>query len=177
MFRKDQNIRLQKAPVLVFLILLLISIASLTGQGWAAGLKGKKAEDPSTAAVISPVFKTLQWKANVIVITGDYKDPLAEDQLALLRGRLDDLKRNDVAVLRFVRDRISELQEFSNFQYRGWYEMNANQQRFMEEKIQADNDVFSVVLVGKDGAVKRVWTPLPEAPQTVSMDTIFSAIE
>lgn len=161
-----------------FTAFFLALFIGLSGYTSVTALAAKSSAAPRGGeTLVLPTFKALQWKANVLVITGDPRDALAEDQFVLLRGRLDDLKRHDVAVLRFVRDRISEMQEFSDFGFRGWYDMNANQQRFVEGQVQADNNVFSVVLIDKSGVVKQVWTPLPEAPQTVPVDEIIVAIE
>lgn len=136
-----------------------------------------------------PVFDSLVWKARALVITGDYSDPLAEEQIAILRTDVPALAERDIAVLRFARDRIIEMSDLSNFQYRGWDDMDAHQQRYIEEKIQSDNNIFSVVLVGKDGLVKKVWGgPLPEnldgaAPEiappvtAVPLNEIFAIID
>lgn len=160
-----------------FFLALFIGLSGYTSVTALAAKSSATPRGGEAEAQVLPTFKSLQWKANVLVIMGDARDALAEDQFVLLRGRLDDLKRRDVAVLRFVRDRISEMQEFSDFGFRGWYDMNANQQRFVEGQVQADNNVFSVVLIDKSGVVKQVWTPLPDAPQTVPVDEIIVAIE
>lgn len=129
---------------------------------------------------LDPYFKDLQWKARVLVITGDYRDSRTKRQIDELRKNIDGLKSRNVAVIRFVTDSIYEMEEFSDYGFRDWYDMNAHQQRFVESSIGADNNVFSVVLIGKDGAKKSHWV-LDEIEgreaDIITLGEIFAAID
>ncbi len=118
------------------------------------------------AQEFDPVFDKLQWRARVLVITGNRDEPLADEQLIELQNAQGGLLDRQVAVLRFREDNLFEVESLSNFDYGGWYDMDAPEQSFMEEQLQTDNNVFSVVLVGLDGEVKNVWLDLVE-PQAI----------
>lgn len=120
------------------------------------------------------LFDSLQWRARALVLTGDRNDGLLNEQIALLRSNVDGLQDREIAVIRFEGDSIFELTDFSDYSYRGRYDMNAHLQRFYESEMQSDNNVFSVVLFGKDGGFKRVWKDREEA---VPLAEIFSEID
>ncbi len=120
----------------------------------------------ANAQEIDPVFDKLVGVARVIVITGNRDESLADLEIGELRGALDGLAERQIAVLRFREDDLYEVEGLSDYNYGGWYRMDAAEQRYMEEKLQTDNNIFSVVLVGLDGQVKKVWLE-PVEPQVI----------
>lgn len=120
------------------------------------------------------LFDSLQWRARVVVLTGERNDPLLSQQIELLRENLDGLKNREIAVIRFDGDAIYEMSDFSNFSYRGRYDMDANLQRYYEGEMQSDNNIFSVALFGKDGYFKKVWKDREEA---VPLSEVFAEID
>lgn len=121
-----------------------------------------------------PVFKSLQGAYSAIVLTGEPNEPRVEEQMQVFRDNKDALAGRAVAMIRFLHDDLDEIDELSRYNYRGWYRMNAEQQRFMERQLGTDNNVFSVVLVGRDGVLAQVWMP-PEG--IVPIGEIFSALD
>lgn len=121
-----------------------------------------------------PVFSTLQWNARALVLTGNADDPMVAQQMQIFRNNIEGLKKRDIAVIRFLYDNLDEIDELSDFDYRGWYDMDAAEQGFMEDQLGTDNNVFSVVLIGKDGELKQVWAP---ENHTVSIEWIFGLID
>tara|TARA_B100000242_G_scaffold100778_1_gene69384 strand:+ start:6820 stop:7392 length:573 start_codon:yes stop_codon:yes gene_type:complete len=121
-----------------------------------------------------PIFRTLQWSQRALVITGEPDDPLVAQQLQILRDNIPGLADRKLAAIRFMREDLDEIDEISDYNYRGWYDMDANEQRFMEKQLGVDNNKFSVVLVGLDGELKQVWSPVDRA---VPIKWIFDAID
>lgn len=121
-----------------------------------------------------PVFSTLQWKARALVLTGNADDPMVAEQMRIFRENIEGLKERDIALIRFLYDNLDEIDGLSDFDYRGWYDMDAAEQGFMEDQLGTDNNKFSVVLVGKDGELKRVWAP---ENHSVSIEWIFGLID
>ena len=128
----------------------------------------------SFAQNVGPVFKTLQWKARVIVLTGNHNDPLVNEQIALFKDNLEGIRERDIAVIRFEADTLDEMDEFSQFHYRGWYDMDASEQGFMEKQLDLDNNSFGLALVGKDGQLKKIWV---EQENAVEPAEIFAVID
>lgn len=121
-----------------------------------------------------PVFRTLQWRARALVLTGNPDNPMVTEQMNILRANIEGLKERDVAVIRFRYDDLDEIDELSDFDYRGWYDMDSAEQGFMEDQLGTDNNKFSVVLVGKDGELKQVWAP---ENHSVSIEWVFGLID
>ena len=121
-----------------------------------------------------PIFRTLQWQARVIVLTGAEEDPLLGEQIQIFKDNLADMQDRDITVIRFREDNLYPIEELSVSDYRGWYDMDAREQRYMEGRIQADNNAFAVVLIGKDGSFKNVWKDVSEA---VPVSDIFAIID
>lgn len=118
------------------------------------------------AQEIDPVFDKLVGVARVLVITGNRDETFSDLTIDQLRALPDALLDRQIAVLRFREDDLFELEALSDYNYGGWYRMDAAEQRYMEEQLQTDNNVFSVVLVGLDGEVKKVWLE-PVEPQEI----------
>lgn len=125
-------------------------------------------------APADPVFRSLQWKHTILVLTGEPNDPLVDDQIAIFKDNAESIERYDIAMIRFMRDRLWEMREFNVVNYRGWFKMNAHQQRYVEQQLETDNNIFSVALVGKDGALIYVWKEIEEA---VPMSEILYMID
>ena len=120
------------------------------------------------------LFDSLQWKARTLVLTGERDDPLVIGQVGELKANVEGLRDRSIAVIRFDGDNIFEMSDFSRFDYRGRYDMNANLQRYYESEMQSDNDEFSVVLFGKDGQFKQVWK---EREEVVPLNEVFAVID
>ena len=121
-----------------------------------------------------PVFSTLQWKARALVLTGNTDDPMVAEQMRIFRENIEGLAERNIAVIRFRYDDLDEIDELSAFDYRGWYDMDAAEQGFMEDQLGTDNNKFSVALVGLDGELKQVWAP---ENHSVSIEWIYGLID
>ena len=119
-------------------------------------------------------FDSLQWKARTLVLTGERDDPLVIGQIVAFKKNVDGLRDRQIAVIRFDGENIYEMEEFSRFDYRGRYDMDANLQRYYEKEMQSDNDKFSLVLFGKDGLFKEVWK---EREEIVPLESVFEIID
>jgi hypothetical protein len=75
-------------------------------------------------------FDSLQWKARTLVLTGERDDPLVIGQIVAFKKNVDGLRDRQIAVIRFDGENIYEMEEFSRFDYRGRYDMDANLQRY-----------------------------------------------
>ncbi len=137
---------------------------------------------PTQVRAADPIFRTLQWKHDTLVLTGENSDPLVNEQISIFRQNVEALKIRDIAMIRFFRDDLDEMDDLSDVNYRGWYNMDANEQRFMERLLQTDNNKFSVALVGKDGELTYVWKDREDRkdkkpPMAVPMGEIFYMID
>ena len=121
-----------------------------------------------------PIFSSLRWKNRAIVITGEPDDAQVAEQLQVFRENIAGLKERRLVMIRFLHEDLDEIDELSDYNYRGWYDMDANEQSFMERQLGTDNNKFSVVLVGLDGELKQVWMPEQSA---VPINWIFSAVD
>lgn len=120
------------------------------------------------------LFDSLQWRARVLVLTGERNDALLNEQIAMLRENQAGLQERSIAVIRFDGDAIFEMDELSNFSYRGRYNMDADLQSYYEDEMQSDNNKFSLALFGMDGDFKRVWKEREEA---VPLEEVFTEID
>lgn len=120
------------------------------------------------------LFDSLQWNARVLVLTGERNDPLLVQQIAILKENVDALRERSIAVIRFDADNIYEMDDLSNFDYRGRYDIDADLQGYYEDEMNSDNAKFSVALFGKDGMFKEVWKEREEA---VPVKEIFNLID
>lgn len=175
-YRKGQSRMRVKTLVSALFIVCVLAFVGVFMRGAADGDRGAVIIGAAYAQD-SVLFKDLQWRANVLVVTGGYDEPRVKQQLQIFQAQAKILRENDMAVIRFVRDRLIEQRDINDFQYRGWFKMNARQQGYVERQIQSDNDVFSVVLIGKNGVTQHVWAPQAddESP-LVSLEDILGAL-
>lgn len=103
------------------------------------------------------LFKAQQWENRIVVITGSPSNPVVDLQLDLFRENLEGLQARDIALVRFLNGNIYELSDFTRNNFKARFDMNADQQGYLEDQMQSDNDIFSIVLIGKDGYWKRTW--------------------
>lgn len=134
---------------------------------------------PAGAEVDAP-FDRLQWKGRAIVITGPHDHEFFEPQLTALKQEVEGLKDRDIIVITFHNRDIEVVEELSAFPFSipGMYtggRRNDGNRNYLESQLKTDDDVFSVVLVGKDGETKKVWQSEEETP--VSPFAIFELID
>jgi hypothetical protein len=104
------------------------------------------------------LFKNLQGERSVVVVTGGRSDQaLVKEQLGLFKEELEGLKQRKVTLVRFVEDKIFELTDYSRSNFETRKEMNAHQQRYLEQQMHSDNNEFSIVLIGRDGYWAHTW--------------------
>ncbi len=115
-------------------------------------------------ADIDAPFDRLQDKAWALVLTGPDIDPLYIEQLAMLQPHAAALITREMVVIHFNGRTLKDYPELSVAQYKlpsmnGSKKGTSTHQKIkrMEEQLMTDDDVFSVVLVGKDGEVKYIW--------------------
>lgn len=152
---------MQKSRFNLFIFFVLLCLCLLTGNTHSV-----KANDI--------VFDSLQWKARVLVLTGQRNDALLVEQVDILKQNLQGLRERSIAVIRFDGDAIYEMEDLSSFDYRGRYNMRASLQGYYEDEMQSDNNEFSVVLFGKDGDFKKVWK---DRKVSVPIEDVFSIID
>ena len=135
---------------------------------------------PVKAEVDAP-FDKLQWKGRALIITGSFDHPYLEPQLEMLEAVHEGIIERDLIIVRFKDDHVKTIEELSAFPFQVpdmyWDGKEADDNRqYLEHLLGTDDDIFSVVLVGKDGAVKKVWKEESlEGP--VSPAEIFGVID
>lgn len=120
---------------------------------------------------IDPIFDRQQWVHRVLVITGPEDDPLYLEQFELLEGEIDGLEVRDIVVVRHEDETLDKVEGLDSFGFRNRVIRDAEERRYLQNRLKTDDDVFSVVLVGLDGEVKQVWGSVV-APQE-----IFDAVD
>lgn len=124
------------------------------------------------AHAVDAIFDEEQWISRVLVITGSKGDPLYLDQYDMLEGARDGFEARDTVIVHYKDRLIKRIDTLSVLPFRFDNILReTDEQRYMQERLRTDDDVFSVVLVGLDGTVKQVWT-LP-----VSAQEIFDVID
>lgn len=124
---------------------------------------------PAKAAIDAP-FDSLQWKAWPVVITGPDTDERYIRQMELFFNYAQGLIARDAVVIRFHNRLIAAQQDLSAFPYRSPIDRDKDgddERRHLERQLGADDDVFSVVLVGKDGSIVSAWTEEPVHPREI----------
>ncbi|MFP4314406.1 MAG: DUF4174 domain-containing protein [Alphaproteobacteria bacterium] len=120
------------------------------------------------------LFDSLQWRARVLVLTGEENDPLVIEQKLILRDNFEGLRERSIAVIRFDGDNIYEMDDLSSFNFHGRYDMDADLQGYYEDEMNSDNSIYSLVLFGKDGQRKEVWI---DREEPVAMSEVFTVID
>ncbi|MGB4106482.1 MAG: DUF4174 domain-containing protein [Alphaproteobacteria bacterium] len=123
---------------------------------------------------IDAPFDRLQDKAWALVLTGPDIDPLYMEQLAMLQAVADTLIAREMVVIHFHGRTLEAYPELSVAQYKlpsmnGSKKGTSTHEKIerMEEQLLTDDDVFSVVLVDKDGVTKYVWTAMVVGPRDI----------
>ena len=117
------------------------------------------------------LFSSLQGERFVVVVTGGRNDKLVSEQMDLFRETLKGLQARPITLVRFIEDKIFELSEFSRSNFRARKDMNANQQRYLEEQMHSENNEFTIVLIGIDGYWMQTWKG------TVDEDGVYTPLE
>lgn len=122
---------------------------------------------------IDAPFDRLQGNAWALVLTGPDIDPMYVTQLASLTAAAPDLIKREIVVIRFHGRTLVTYPELSVADYQlpslnGSKKGRSSHQKIkaLEEQLQTNDDVFSVVLVGKEGLTRYVWTA-PVRPEAV----------
>lgn len=108
-------------------------------------------------------FDRLVGQAYALVLTGPQSDPLYIEEIALLTEAADELRARSIVTIYFKDKILDTLEPLSAFDYVPYELERAAQATYLEEQLQTDDDVFTIVLVGRDGTVWHVWNEL-EAP-------------
>jgi hypothetical protein len=124
----------------------------------------KSAEAPPPAKIDAP-FDRLQGNAWALVLTGPEDDPLFREQIASLEAVAEKLKAREMVVIHFHGRTLKTYPDLSIHDYelpsmKGSKKGISTHRKIknLEAQLHTDDDVFSVVLVGKDGETKYVWT-------------------
>ncbi|MCE7886821.1 MAG: DUF4174 domain-containing protein [Alphaproteobacteria bacterium PRO2] len=111
-------------------------------------------------------FDRLQGKAWALVLTGPELDPLYIRQIEMLTPAAPQLIKHEIVTIHFDDRTLNVLPELSIFPYRLPVLRENKDTNLLEELLYTDDDVFSAVLVGKDGVTKYVW-PAPVTPREI----------
>ncbi len=117
-------------------------------------------------ADIDAPFDRLVGKAWALVLTGPELDPLYIQQIEMLTPAAPQLIKHEIVTIHFDDRSLNLLPELSVFDYRLPVLRENKDTNLLEELLYTDDDVFSVVLVGKDGVAKYVW-PAPVTPREI----------
>lgn len=140
-------------------------------------VKAKELNKPKTSAdrpvKIDAPFDRLVGKAWALVITGPDLDPLYTEQIELLTPAAEKIIEREIVTIHFHGRTLQAYPELSVAQYK-LPSLNGSKKgtsthvkiERMEEQLMTDDDIFSVVLVNKEGSVVYVW-PKPVGPATV----------
>lgn len=123
---------------------------------------------PSAYALDAP-FDRLQNNAWALVVTGAADNPLYIEQMAILTPAANDLIDREIVVIHFKDRSLNLFPELSVFPYRLPVLRENKDTNLLEELLFTDDDIFSVVLVGKDGATKYVWNGVVTPEQVFNM--------
>lgn len=143
-----------------FVILLLV--LAFFGHSHTASA----AEAPAAPAKIDAPFDRLVGKAWALVLTGPEIDPLYIQQLEMLTPAAPRMIKREMVTIHFDDRSLNLLPDLSIFPYRLPVLRENKDTNLLEELLYTDDDVFSVVLVGKDGLTKYVW-PAPVTPHEI----------
>ncbi|MBK9562775.1 MAG: DUF4174 domain-containing protein [Micavibrio sp.] len=105
-------------------------------------------------------------KAWALVLTGPELDPLYIQQIEMLTPAAPQLIKHEIVTIHFDDRSLNVLPELSVSDYRLPVLRENKDTNLLEELLYTDDDVFSVVLVGKDGVAKYVW-PTPVSPREI----------
>ena len=108
-------------------------------------------------AQANPIFNNLEWQNRVLVITGPQGSVNYAEQYDLLYAEREALEDRDIIVLHFHGDVIKNIQDLSPYFYNAIYLENSKKIRYFESRLNTDESVFSIVLVGLDGEFKEIW--------------------
>ncbi|HQX26595.1 MAG TPA: DUF4174 domain-containing protein [Alphaproteobacteria bacterium] len=117
-------------------------------------------------ADIDAPFDRLVGKAWALVLTGPELDPLYIQQIEMLTPAAPQLIKHEIVTIHFDDRSLNVLPELSVSDYRLPVLRENKDTNLLEELLYTDDDVFSVVLVGKDGVAKYVW-PTPVSPREI----------
>lgn len=117
-------------------------------------------------ADIDAPFDRLVGKAWALVLTGPELDPLYIQQIEMLTPAAPQLIKHEIVTIHFDDRSLNVLPELSVSDYRLPVLRENKDTNLLEELLYTDDDVFSVVLVGKDGITKYVW-PAPVSPREI----------
>jgi hypothetical protein len=117
-------------------------------------------------ADIDAPFDRLMGKAWALVLTGPEFDPLYIQQIEMLTPAALQIVKHEIVTIHFDDRSLNLLPDLSVFDYRLPVLRENKDTNLLEELLYTDDDVFSVVLVGKDGVTKYVW-PAPVSPREI----------
>lgn len=110
-------------------------------------------------------FDRLVGHAWALVLTGSEDDPMFIEQFGLLQGVAETLKQREVVTIHFHGRTVKDYPELSVAEYplpsmKGSKLGLSSHKKIdiLESQLQTDDDVFSVVLVDKNGATRYVWS-------------------
>ncbi|TVR28799.1 MAG: DUF4174 domain-containing protein [Balneolaceae bacterium] len=105
----------------------------------------------------------LRWQNRVLVIfAGDIESVKYQEQLRLIRDRMEGIKDRDLKVISIFEDGNSNMDGVN---------LSSSSVNLIRKRFEAKNNIFRFILIGKDGAVKL------NSPETVSMDVLFERID
>ena len=120
---------------------------------------------------IDPIFDRQQWKNRVLVITGAVSEPQYAEQIAALEAVKPGLEERNIIVIRFKDGILKKVPDLTSFDFQFKRYKKTAQQRYLQNRLGTDDDIFSVVLVGLDGERKQVWEDV------VDGETLFAVID
>lgn len=157
--------------------IFLASSAEAQNFGDRSILKKQETTAPPPAKIDAP-FDRIQDNAWALVLTGPEEDPLFIEQLALLQPSAATLIMRKIVVIRFHGRTLKIYPELSEGEYqlpslKGAQKSESSHKKIerLESLLHTDDDVFSVVLVGIDGATKYIWNVV------VTPEEIFNVMD
>lgn len=155
---------------IVFVCVLCFTVAAQAQNFSVKETNSPRAPEAAPAPVDAP-FDRLVDKAWALVITGPDLDPLYIQQIEMLTPAAAKLIKREIVTIHFDDRSLNVLPDLSVFPYRLPVLRENKGTNLLEQLLYTDDDVFSVVLVGKDGLTKYVWA----AP--VSARVIFNMMD
>lgn len=124
-------------------------------------------------------FSSFLWKSRVLVLTGEKSNEYFKDQLDALQKNTKGLNEREMVTISVNENEVKFLEELSLFppdapNYDSFMPTEKDIQYF-EKYFDQSISEFSVLLIGKDGGVKKVWNEVEKLP--VKVQEIFEIID
>lgn len=152
--------------ILVLFPLFMAVFQTAQAQNFSVKETASSAAPEAAPKPVDAPFDRLVGKAWGLVLTGPELDPLYIQQIEMLTLAVPKLIKHEIVTIHFNDRSLNVLPDLSVFPYRLPVLRENKDANLLEELLYTDDDVFSVVLVGKDGLTKYVW-PAPVRPHEI----------